>query len=240
MSDDFQLDFDFDMQFDSDLSESNTKDPERFESINTLVPEPATNAIMESALSLKVRRRYEKRNGLNREALDTLLPTLPDSGTDVYILSNANRANGREQAFSFSSFISHFVDLVAPGGNALLYVSVWTMSRQSATEIIGLLRAGKVGKMTLCVDRSLLARDDLIVHMFASEFMGTQHQYVACRNHAKVICCANPDMSRVATVTGSGNLSSQPRIEQYIVSTSPEVYAFFVDNLFEWAIQQIQ
>lgn len=194
---------------------------------------------LDKPLALEVAAKYHFETGLRKETLNALIPELPDPGRDLYILSNgsgAERKNGSDRGvFDFGTFIPYFVDML--GERVELYVSTWTMNMRGAESMVSLVRDGAVQKLVVCTDPYFNAREPKIAAYLMSALQHEPHAYVAFRNHAKVICAKAGD--KVATVTGSANLSSQPRVEQFVVSTSPEVYDFFVTNLFEWAIGQL-
>ena len=52
-------------------------------------------------------------------------------------------------------------------------------------------------------------------------------------NHAKILCLSDPDGSRFLSVQGSSNLTAVQRVENYHISSAPDVYRFYVEQFFE-------
>lgn len=202
--------------------------------LDTGLPEPVT---------LKQKSKYQFVNGLRKQTLNQLIPALPEPGTDIYLLSNgagAERKNGSDRGvFDFGAFVPYLVDMVAPDGGAHVYISTWTMNRRAADALVKMIKQDEISQLVVCVDQYFNKREKELASYLCEAMIqcGDQHRYFTFRNHAKVICVSGPD-APTATVTGSANLSSQPRIEQYILSTSPLVYEFFVENLFMWAAKK--
>jgi hypothetical protein len=183
-------------------------------------------------------RRDTKRqlvNGLKREALNELIPVLPPPDTDVYVIGNGAGAEVRHGinplAFDFGSFIPHIVERLG-GRDCTAYISTWTMNRQHAKSMIEMLADGRLQALTVVTDPYFKRREAAI----ASELiMGLQQhggRFLAFKNHVKAICISNPK-DECCTVTGSANLSAQPRCEQYVLTTAIDVYQFFVNEFFE-------
>lgn len=202
------------------------------------------NQTLPASFSMEQRRKYRTVNGLKRESLRDLIGTLPDEDTDIYILSNGVGARdkmGRDRgAFDFGAFLAVLMDMVAPGVCAAVYVSTWTLNKKAAAGMVDLMEAGRIGSLVLLTDPYLNTREPEVAYFLLSHMAERGYQYVGFKNHAKIIAVGNPVTGRCAVVTGSANLSSQPRVEQFIVSTSPQVFKFFVENLFEWAVAAAQ
>ncbi|NJL53937.1 hypothetical protein HC928_01440 [bacterium] len=229
-------------EMNADLIETSKgkSDPGRFfalEDFALLTDEPVQ-------VILEKRAEYRFINGLRRQTLTALIPELPPPGTDLYILGNgagAERTNGTDRGvFDFGTFIPYLIHMVAPDGGATLLVSSWTMNKRNADAIVECLENGAVADAMICTDPYFNAREPQIATYLASALIAGGHRYAAFRNHAKVICVASKDRARTAVVTGSANLSSQPRVEQYVLTTSTEVFAFFSHNLFDWAWDHVQ
>ena len=187
---------------------------------------------------IKVQRERQFVADMGRKTLNALIGELPDENTDIYILSNGNgaeRFDGSDLGtFDFGTFIPYLAEMV---GATDLYISTWTMNMRGADTIANLLDTGTISKLTVVTDPYFNRREkDISARLLLAMGDNDAANYVAFRNHAKIICAGNPQTGRYATISGSANLSSQPRVEQFILSASPDVYRFFVDNLFEWAV----
>lgn len=179
-------------------------------------------------------------NGLKREALTALIPELPPPGTDLYVIGNGAGAEKRwrpggtdQEAFDFGTFIPHLVGLMG-GHGCVAYISTWTMNRNHALNMIDMLEDGRLSRLTVFTDPYFKRREAAVA---AELIQGLDRypgrgQFLAFKNHVKVIAVATADENMTCTVTGSANLSAQPRCEQYILTTAPDVYQFFKCDFF--------
>jgi hypothetical protein len=174
--------------------------------------------------------------GLKREALSELIPQLPPPDTDLYVIGNGAGAEIRHginpQAFDFGSFVPVVVRLLGEVG-CTAYVSTWTMNRGHAKTFLQMLDDGRLAALTVVTGRYFKRRESTIYTELVSGLQARGQRYLAFANHCKIIAVANADSTRFCTITGSANLSAQPRCEQYVLTTAPAVYRFFVDQFFE-------
>ena len=192
---------------------------------------------------LKHERRAAKRlfvNGLKKQALTALIPELPPPDTDLYVIGNGAGAEKKwqpggidQEAFDFGTFLPYLVELLGNSG-CVAYVATWTMNRNHALSMIELLDGGQLARLVLFSDPYFRRREASVSAELVS---GLQRHpdstFLSFKNHVKAMCIATGDESRTVTVTGSANLSAQPRAEQYVLTTAPDVYRFFVDEFFE-------
>lgn len=177
-------------------------------------------------------------SGLKKEALNALIPRLPDIDTDLWIVSNGSGAEVRHGinplAFDFGSFIPHIVNMLGDKG-CKAYVSTWTAARTHTLTMLDMLADGRLQALTFASDPYFSRREAAIYSEFVlglAKYPG-RARYLAWKNHCKVISIANHDDTRFCSITGSANLSSQPRTESYVLSTHPCVFQFFRDEFFE-------
>ncbi len=189
-------------------------------------------------------RRAAKRqliNGLKKQALNKLIPSLPPEDTDLYIVSNGSGAEKRwladgidYEVFDFGTFIPHLVDLLG-GHDCIGWVSTWTMNRNHALTLAEMLTDWRFARLTVFTDPYFQRRTPAVAAVLIDglhRFPG-RGRYFAFKNHVKLICIANADESRTAVISGSANLSAQPRCEQYVLTTARDVYEFYKREFFE-------
>jgi hypothetical protein len=197
---------------------------------------------LETTRQLATPRTYARRNtkrqfvnGLKREALNDLIPVLPPPDTDLYVIGNGAGAEVRHginlQAFDFGSFIPHIVEMLG-GRDCTAYISTWTMNRQHTKTMIEMLGDGRLQALTVVTDPYFKRREAAVAAELITGLQQHGGRFLAFKNHVKAICISNP-AGRTCTVTGSANLSAQPRCEQYVLTTALEVYHFFVSEFFE-------
>lgn len=205
---------------------------------------PGGNREIETARQLSSPKVYARReakrqfvSGLKREALTELIPALPEPGTDLYVVGNGAGAEQKRapggiaaQAFDFGSFLPVCVGYLG-GVSCTAYISTWTMNRGHALTMLEMLDDGRLSALTVCTDPYFKRREAAVAHELISGLMDRGQRFLAWKNHVKCIAIEAPD-GRTCTITGSANLSAQPRCEQYVLTTAPEVYRFFRDDFF--------
>lgn len=183
-------------------------------------------------------RREAKRqfiSGLKREALNELIPTLPPPDVDLYVIGNGAGAEIRHGinplAFDFGTFIPHVVRMLGDR-QCIAYVSTWTMARGHAKTMLQMLDDGRLSALTVATDPYFRKREAAICNELITGLVDRGQRFLCWKNHVKAIAIGAPD-GRTCTITGSANLSAQPRCEQYVLTTDPGVYQFFVMEFFE-------
>lgn len=202
---------------------------------------PELETARQLARPLLHERKAAKRefiSGLKREALNALIPTLPPPDVDLYVVGNGAGAEVRHGinplAFDFGSFIPHIVKQLGDR-DCTAYISTWTANAQHVKTLIDMLDDGRLAALTVATDPYFKTREAAVCNQL---ILGIQRhapraRFLAWKNHVKCICIADAAGERFCTVTGSANLSAQPRTEQYVLTTAPDVYHFFVREFFE-------
>lgn len=175
--------------------------------------------------------------------LARLVTELPPPDVDLYIVGNAE---GREHSrtghilansFDFGSFVGIVIDLLlkdtgAPG-NVVLYVSTWVLNMDTIRMFADNLDAGRLGSLHVLADKFLKRRHTAAVYAQLVEVIQAHppSRILLAQNHCKILCMSVA--GRYVTITGSANLSAVARTEQYILTTAPDVYQWFVQDFFE-------
>jgi len=176
-------------------------------------------------------------NGLKKEALSDLISELPPPGTDMYIISNGAGAEIKHginlQAFDFGTFLAVVAGML--GAGCIAYISTWTMNRNHALNMISMLDNGELSQLTIFTDPYFQKREPAVAAVLIEGVLkhGKPNRYLAFKNHCKIIALSDKSGENFCTITGSANLSAQPRCEQYVLTTSPDVYRFFINEFFE-------
>ena len=222
-------DYDFTADFDYDYCDAPTGEAVQEIETNRQLKTPKLHARKDA--------RRVKVNGLKRQALTELIPELPPPDTDLYIIGNGSGAEVKHglnpSAFDFGSFVPVLVGMLG-NSKCKAYISTWTLNRDHALTMLELLDNGNIDELVFFSDPYLQKRNPSIA---ATLINGIQKhpdraRILFFKNHAKIIAIANADESQTVVVSGSANMSSQPRVENYVLTTAPEVYRFFVDEFF--------
>jgi hypothetical protein len=207
------------------------------------LPMPFGDDELETARQLdrpKIRRhrvnRRELRNGLKKEALNELIPTLPPPDTDLYIIGNGAGAEVRHGinplAFDFGTFIPHLTSMLGDR-QCTAYISTWTMNDNHVQTMIEMLADGRLKALAVMVDPYFSRRTPAIYARLITGLQEHGGRFKAFKNHCKIIAIADADERRTCVIMGSANLSAQPRCENYTLTTAPDVYQWVRDEFFE-------
>ena len=222
------MDFDFDLGFD----------------LGGLADMLGDNARTETSAELEKPLRYDRKgikhreyiNGLKRQSLTDLIPVLPPPDTDLYIIGNGSGGTYRPSqqnpvAHEFGHYLEVLIDQLG-GQGCIAWVSSWTMARAHALNMLAMLDSGKLAKLTVFSDSYFLRRESAVANTLVMGLRERGQTFLAFKNHTKIIAVASADGTRTACVLGSANLSSQPRAENYTVSTDLGLYEFLRDEFF--------
>lgn len=187
---------------------------------------------------IKRRSNIAKRefiSGMKKEALTSLIQELPPEDTDLYIVGNGAggtfRLHDNPNVFEFGHFIPVLVEMLGNKG-VTLFCSTWTMNRQHGLNMLSMLDDGRLTALTLFTDTYWKRREAAVANEIIAGLMERNQTYLSFKNHVKCIALANADHTRFVTVTGSANLSAQPRAENYTLTTHPAAYLFYRDEFF--------
>lgn len=226
---DTELDFDLD-ELDDDTLDDSAVDFMSDDDIQTTrnLPRPIRHTV--------AARKRQYINGLKKQALNELVQELPAPDTDLYILSNGSggtyRVLGKPVAFEFGHFIPVLIEMMnLKAGH--LYISTWTMNRAHSLNILQTVDSGQVAHLAVMTDPYFLRREAAVANGLVMGIMQRKQRFVAFKNHVKAIAIANADETKSVVVTGSANLSSQPRAENFVVSCDLSLYQWLRDEFFE-------
>lgn len=174
--------------------------------------------------------------GERDQSLSNIMPTLPDVDTDFYIIASGRGKDKHDDDIVQSFGFGNFVDYVCGkfGNGCVVYISTWSMNLDHAYMLLELLDYGLIRNLHVLSDPSILNRKlEIMSILKAGMDKFTGNRMLMFRNHSKILCIRNRNGDRFCTVTGSANLSGNPRAENYTVSTDPVMYQHFVDNFFD-------
>jgi len=175
------------------------------------------------ATTISPRRRYER--VLQQQALAEVMPTPPAPGESVHVLSAAK--------FDFWTWVPAMIEWI--DHTADLYCSTWTLNRPNAVEFFEIWDAGQIGTAHFLTGLYFKRRESAVYAYLLEGIRQRGGRYRALRNPAKVLLLNNPDRNAWLTVEGSANLTSNPRLEQYIITNDRGLYEFhrgWMDEVF--------
>lgn len=129
------------------------------------------------------------------------------------------KSNGLSDTGSIFKYIAKQADLNE------LYLSTWIISRDNIDLLISLIEKGKLKQITFIVSNRLkqLKKSDYahLVEQFKKH--PQQIKFRVCNSHAKTFSVSDC-IGNHYTVTGSGNWTMNPRIENYIILNDVEAF----------------
>ena len=179
---------------------------------------------MPTARILRHQLKIKKQNKLHLQAIDQIIPELPNVGWSYHIV-----ANGKYDYFTFVPHVLRLMDSV----NVDFYGSTWTMNRKNITEMVNLFDAGKIKTINLLTGLYFKRREAAVYATVLQAIKQRKQRYCAFKNHAKVLLLG--DGKNYITIEGSANFTGNPRLEQYVMTNSQEVYNFHK----EWMEQML-
>lgn len=147
-----------------------------------------------------------------------VLKGLPAAGHQVHIVSAAK--------FDFWTWCPVMIDWL--GKTDHFYCSTWTLSRNNARELFGLVDEGKIPAASCVIlTGTYFKRRESSVYSYLVEGLRNRGgRYRAFSNHAKVLLIANARRRAWLTIEGSANLTSNPRLEQYVITNDRRLHDF--------------
>jgi len=169
---------------------------------------------MPSPRVLRGRAKMELQNRLRMQNIAEVLPKLPGAGWTYHIVSD-----GR---FDFWTFVPRIVELM--GRVSVFYGSTWTLNHRNVQELLGLYDKGLIHTITMMTGLYFKRRESAVYAQLLGGLSSRGQRFIAFKNHAKIILLKGK--KHYITVEGSANFTANPRLEQYVMSNSRELYEF--------------
>jgi len=165
------------------------------------------------AHKISARQRYERI--LAQQALAEVVPEAPAAGESIHVLSDAR--------FDFWTWVPQMADWLP--GAVTLYCSTWTVSRQNVVELFSLWDRGKFRDVAFLTGLYFKRRESAVYATLLQGLRDRGGRYRCSPNHTKVLLLAD-DAGNYLTCEGSANLTSNPRLEQYVITNDRSLYEF--------------
>jgi hypothetical protein len=166
-------------------------------------------------LRLSPRKRHER--VLREQALSQVIGAPPVAGESIHVVSEAR--------FDFWTWVPVMIGWIG-GRTEILYCSTWTLSRANAVEMFQLWDTGAIGVAHFLTGTYFKRRETAVYAMLLQGIRARGGRYRAFQNHAKVLLLDNAGTGVWLTVEGSANLTSNPRLEQYVLTNDRGLYEF--------------
>lgn len=161
-------------------------------------------------------KRRQQRIG-QQEKLKSVIQTPPEPGEQIHIVS-ANK-------FDFWTWVPTMIDWIGTTEN--LYCSTWTACRNNVVEMFELWDSGRItGSVTFATGIYFKRRETSVYATLVEGLLKRGGRYKAFETHAKVLLLNNAERNAWYTIEGSANLTSNPRLEQYVITNDKTLYEF--------------
>ncbi len=152
-----------------------------------------------------------------------MLASPPATGESVHVVSGAK--------FDFWTWVPVMLQWI--GRSESLYCSTWTLSRANAVELFEVWDAGKIGLAHFLTGTYFKRRETAVYSLLLNGIRQRGGRYRAFQNHAKVLLLDAPAGGQWIVVEGSANLTSNPRTEQYVITSDRALWEFHRDWMEE-------
>lgn len=179
---------------------------------------------------LKRKAKLATLNMMKRQKLQEVLEGIPEPGWTYHVISNGS--------FDFWTWIPVLVDLLEAEDHQVddLWGSTWTANRTNIQELYQLGKSGRIKRGHLMTGIYFKRRETAAYATIVEAVRRLGWRYKAHQNHAKInMLAAGPHR---IVIEGSANWTSNPRVEQYVISNSPQVFDFhaaWMEEVFQTA-----
>ena len=179
---------------------------------------PVTNVRIE-ARAEKTKIKKEMKLLLRNENCSNLIKIaggFPKEGEIVQFVSDGASDTGG----FFSALLEEFGEIDE------MYLSTWTISMQNVKRLIDAYDERKLKSLYFLINDGLLKTNSTKAIWGAINDLFSQRgiKYKAVNSHAKIFCCRIGE--NYITISGSGNWSENPRIENYIIIGGKATFDF--------------
>jgi hypothetical protein len=179
---------------------------------------PITKVHIEArAEKLKYRKelKFSARNE-NCKALIASVGGFPENDEIVNLVSDGTSDTGG----FFTALLDDF------GGIDEMWLSTWTISMQNVNRILEAYDGGLIKELNFLINDGLLKTNSTkaIWGAINEQFRKRGIKFKAVNSHAKIFCIKIGD--RYITISGSGNWSENPRIENYFLIGGEQTFSF--------------
>ena len=153
-------------------------------------------------------------NAMKKQALAEVVPAVPEPGECLHIVSNGD--------FDYWTFVPLLVGYM--GTVDEMYASTWVINRGSVNELLKLLDAGAVNRVSFLGGDFMKTGDTAVYATLLNGLAKRGMRLICLRNHAKVTLLQADETYLV--LEGSANYTANPRIEQNILANDRTLYEF--------------
>ncbi len=164
---------------------------------------------------IRISSKIKLENKLKRQNVERLIESLPLADESLHIVSNGS--------FDYFTLIPHVIELSNSVADDF-YFSTWTMSRDNVVQIIDMFDRGLIKNINALTGEYFRSRESKVYAIFEDAVLQRSQRIFSNKNHAKVTLIHINQNYYV--IEGSANFTANPRIEQFVLTNSKELFNF--------------
>ena len=173
-----------------------------------------TNDVKISQRKTKIQETLKTKSFLKKQKAIEVLNELPCTGESHHIISNGS--------FDYFTLIPIAIDIMK--GADEMYFSTWTMNLSNTKELFNIFDKGKVKKINALVGLYFKKRESAVFNELYEGLKKRGQRILSNENHSKITLLSNG--VDFITICGSANFTANPRIEQFTIHNSKELFEF--------------
>lgn len=180
--------------------------------------DPLETSNIPTARALRRQAKARMARIRQRQALTDAINQPPRPGETLHVIADGT--------FDFATWIPLILDQWLPKTDTL-YCSTWTLSAPVVTDLLQLWDQRKIGQVGFLTGRYFKRRESAVYARLLSAIRDRGGKYRALPNHAKIVLFNHG--GTFYTITGSANLTGNPRAENYTWVNGRDVWRFHRD-----------
>lgn len=176
-------------------------------------PEYQNNGMSSRSLNIKTKIKFKNKLKINH--IDKILEELPLVDESLHIVSNGT--------FDYFNLIPRTIEL-ANQNVETFYFSTWTMSHQNVISILEMFDQGIFKNIHALTGEYFKSRETAVYYILEMGIKERNQKLFSNKNHTKVTLLEIGNDYYV--IEGSANFTANPRIENFIITNSKELFYF--------------
>lgn len=188
-----------------------------FDNFDWIDARPVSRLDQPAAKSVMLMTKHEMKLVERKASAKEAMPDLPGIGISRHYISGAE--------YDFWMVIVRAIEIMDVVDE--FYASTWTINRENTLELLELYDSGKLKKIGMLTGIYFKRRESAVYAQLLEGLRNRGQKYRAFRNHAKVVLLHSGDDYII--IEGGANLTSNPRLENYVIVNDRLLYEFHRD-----------
>lgn len=176
-------------------------------------PQHQNNGMSSRSINIKTKIKFKNKLKINH--IEKILEELPLQDESLHIVSN--------RTFDYFNIIPRLIELANQNVDTF-YFSTWTMSHQNVISIFEMFDQGIFKNIHALTGEYFKSRETAVYSILEMGIEERKQKLFSNKNHTKVTLLEIGDEHYV--IEGSANFTANPRIENFIITNSKELFYF--------------